>query len=219
MARIASAPKRDAQLTRIADYMAAIDIAMVTTVDEHGRLVSRPLSTQHAALDAGVVRFFTERSSAKVSHLARNPNINLGYASKDRNVFLSVMGEASTNDDPSVRDVLWSDALKAFFPKGKDDPDLTVLEVRVASIEAWEGPSSWFGKAVGFLIARVTGDETALGEQTSVSLSSPPRKTSAKKAAAKKAPAKRAPAKKAPAKKAPAKDAPAKKALGRGGRR
>lgn len=187
MARIATAPERDAQLTRLAEHMASIDIAMVTTIDEGGRLLSRPLSTQHAALDAGVVRFFTERSSAKVAHIARNPHINLGYASKERNVFLSASGEACTNDDPSVRDALWNDALKAFFPKGKDDPELTVLEVRIASIEAWEGPSSWLGKAVGFLIARVTGDESALGEQTRVNLEHRSKRTLAKKAPAKKA--------------------------------
>ena len=217
MARTATAPEHDAQLTRLAEQMAAIDIAMVTTVGEQGMLVSRPLSTQHAALDAGVVRFFTSRSSGKVAELARDPRINLAYASKDRNVFLSVAGRAATNDDPSVKDALWNDALKAFFPKGKDDPDLTVLEVRIASIEAWEGPSSWLGKAVGFLIARVTGDESALGEQTRVVLDPAPKRAPAKKAPAPKAPAKKAPAKKSPAKKA-AKRAPPTKARRAGGR-
>jgi general stress protein 26 len=188
MARLATASERNAQLKRLAGHMASLDIAMVTTVGEAGRLVSRPLSTQHAALDAGVVRFFTSRGSAKIAELRSDPRINLAYASKDRNIFLSVAGEATTNDDPSVKDALWSDALKAFFPRGKDDPDLTVLEVRIHSIEAWEGPSSWLGKAVGFLIARVTGDESALGEQVRVDL---PAKAPAKKAPAKKAPAKK----------------------------
>ena len=212
MARTATAPERDAPLTRIAEHMAAIDIAMVSTIGEGGSIVSRPLSTQHAALDAGVVRFFTSRRSEKVAELARDPRINLAYASKDRNVFLSVAGRAATNDDPSVKNALWNDALKAFFPNGKDDPDLTVLEVRIASIEAWEGPSSWLGKAVGFLIARVTGDESALGEQTRVVLDAPARKAATPKASAKKTPAKKAPARKTPTKKAPARKAPAKKA-------
>ena len=211
MARLATAPERDAALQRLAESMAAIDIAMVTTVGEAGQLVSRPLSTQHAALDAGVVRFFTSRRSGKVDELARDPRINLAYASKDRNVYLSVSGEAGTNDDPSVKDALWNDALKAFFPKGKDDPDLTVLEVSIDSIEAWEGPSSWLGKAVGFLIARVTGDESALGGQTHVRLRGAPRPTRGAKPSGG-SPAKPTPGAKAPAKKAPGKKAPAKTA-------
>ena len=215
MARLATASERDAQLKRLAEQMASLDIAMVTTVGEAGRLVSRPLSTQHAALDAGVVRFFTERDSAKVAELAADPRINLAYASKDKNVFLSVAGEAGTNDDPSVKDALWNDALKAFFPKGKDDPNLTVLEVRIASIEAWEGPRSWLGKAVGFLIARVTGDESALGGQVRVDLTGRSKAAKASRPA-KKAPARKAAAKAAPSRRTAAGGSPSRRTGGRG---
>jgi len=122
---------------------------------------------------------------------------------------------------------LWSDAMKAFFPKGKNDPNLTLLEVDVHSVEYWDGPGSWIGKAVSFLIARVTKKEEVMGENRIVDLSAkrprkrlPPshanarsgaktaaarapkktaKKTAAKRVAAKKAPAKRTTAmKKAP---------------------
>ncbi len=59
---------------------------------------------------------------------------------------------------------MWSDALKAFFPKGKDDPNLVLLEVRVRTAEYWEGPSSLIGKLLTFMVARATGNEEVMGE-------------------------------------------------------
>ena len=163
----------DSRLVNIESHMADIDIAMVTTIGDASRLVSRPLSTQYVHLEAGLIRFFTNRSSPKMAELARDSRINLAYASKDRNVYVSVAGHGHVNDDPGVKDALWNDALKAFFPGGKDDPDLTVLDVRIESVELWEGPSSWIGKAVGFLIARVTGREDAMGEQVHIEFQQP----------------------------------------------
>jgi hypothetical protein len=60
--------------------------------------------------------------------------------------------------------------MKAFFPKGKDDPNLTLIEVRVRTIEYWDGPGSWLGKAATFLVARVTGNDDVMGENRIVDL-------------------------------------------------
>src|SRR5690606_18843592 len=66
----------------------------------------------------------------------------------------------------------WNDAMKAFFPGGKDDPDLVLIEVAGETVEYWDGPGSWIGKAAAFAVARVTGDDEALGENRIVDLRS-----------------------------------------------
>ena len=165
-----TAAEREQTLVHLDKQIKDIDFAMLTTVGEGGRLVSRPLSTRQTHLKDGVVRFFTDRPSAKVGELKRDPRVNLSYASPERNVFISIAGTSTITDDPSVKDALWSDEAKAFWPKGKHDPNLVVLEVHAETLEAWEGPSSWIGKAVGFIVARVTGDESALGEQVRLDL-------------------------------------------------
>jgi general stress protein 26 len=155
----------------IAKLLENIDIAMMTTVGPDGFLVSRPLSTQEARFDGKRVWFFTERDSPKMGEIRRNPKVNLAYASKDRNTYLSVAGTAKLNNDRRRINALWSDAMKAFFPEGKDDPNLALLEVEVRTVEYWDGPGTFVGKLVGFVRARVTGKEEAMGENRLVDFS------------------------------------------------
>jgi len=78
-----------------------IDIAMLTTVGKDGYLVSRPLSTQKSTFDGRRVWFFTEADSPKVAEIRRNPKVNLAYASKDKNTYVSLSGKAGINRDPA----------------------------------------------------------------------------------------------------------------------
>ena len=218
---------RKQQLESLAKMMKKIDIAMLATVGKGGYLVSRPLSTQTAEFDGERIWFMTEADSPKVGEIRRNAKVNVAYASKDANTYISCAGEAHVRRDQALIDAFWNDAMKAFFPKGKDDPNLTLIEVLVSTIEYWDGPGSWIGKAATFLAARVTGNDDLMGENRIVDLATgrsvkppgtdrpgarrapTPRKPPArKKAAAKKAATKKATAKK----KAPARKPAAKKA-------
>lgn len=158
------------QAQKIGALIADIDIAMLTTVGAGGFLMSRPLSTRQASFDGSKVWFFTEADSPKVAEIRRNAKVNLAYASEKRNTYVSLTGTAKVSRDRAMIDALWSDAAKAFFPKGKDDPNLVLLEVALRSAEYWDGPSTAIGKLVTFVIARVTKNEEVMGENRIVDL-------------------------------------------------
>ncbi len=212
----------------IAKLIEDIDITMFTTVGSEGYLVSRPLSTQKAQFDGEKVWFFVAADSPKVAEIKRNSKVNLAYASKGRNTYVSMAGDAYVNNDPVKIEAFWNDALKAYFPRGINDPKLTLIEVAVRTAEFWDGPGSLIGKAIAFAVARVTKRDDAMGENRIVDLrpgrvtSRSPRarttagatsgraaaaKTSARKAASSQAPAKKATVKKTTAKKTATKKA------------
>lgn len=219
---------------RLAKLVEKIDIAMFTTVGPGGYLVSRPLSTQAARFDGERVWFFVDASSPKVDEIKRNRRVNVSYASQDRNTYVSLAGDARLDRDRARIASFWNDALKAFFPKGLDDPDLALIEVRPRTAEYWDGPGSFLGKALTFMVARVTGNDDVMAENRIVDLvdgrtrrppssDTAPRRTKAAVAKVSKpltgarraAPKKASAAKPAPARKAVAKTAtrtPAKKA-------
>lgn len=141
-----------------------IDIAMLTTVGANGYLVSRPLSTQQAQFDGKRVWFFTEADSPKIDEIRRHPKVNLAYASKDKNTYVSLAGDARISRDQAKIDELWNDAMKAFFPKGRNDPNLVLLEVTVRTAEYWDGPGTMLGKLVTFVVARVTRKEEVMAD-------------------------------------------------------
>jgi general stress protein 26 len=160
------------ELEHLAGLMEKIDIAMLTTRGADGRLYSRPLSTQCADFDGERVWFMTSASTPKVAEIGQHPAVNVAYASADANTYLSVAGQARVVRDRALIERFWNDAMKAFFPGGKDDPDLVLIEVAVETVEYWDGPGSWLGKAAAFAVARVTGDDEALGENRIVDVRS-----------------------------------------------
>ena len=161
---------RKQEIATLAKLMKKIDIAMLATIGKGGYLVSRPLSTQTASFDGERIWFMTEADSPKVAEIRRHPKVNVAYASKDANTYISAAGDARVHRDQTLIDGFWNDAMKAFFPKGKDDPNLTLIEVRVRTIEYWDGPGSWLGKAATFLVARMTGNDDVMGENRIVDL-------------------------------------------------
>lgn len=163
-------PRPSAQSRRLAELMEGIDIAMCTTLGPNGYPVSRPLSTQAAAFDGERVWFFVAADSPKVEEIRAHPKVNLGYVSHAKNTYVSLAGDARVYRDQALIDGMWSDALKAYFPRGRTDPNLALLEVMATSAEYWDGPASTLGKLVRFVIARVTKREEVLGENRIVDL-------------------------------------------------
>ena len=210
---------RKQELERLSKLMEKVDIAMLTTVGAGGHLVSRPLSTQAASFDGEHVWFLTELDTPKVAELRRNGKVNVAWASKDANTYISASGTATVSRDRALVDRFWNDALKAFFPGGPEDPNLGTIEVRLRTVEYWDGPGSWIGKAVTFAIARITGNDDVMGENRIVDVATGrSRKPAgsdrpgpgARRKQAGRSPAKKSSARKSPAKKAAAKKAPAK---------
>ncbi len=213
--------KAEQDAETLAKLIEDIDITMFTTVGKGGALVSRPLSTQKAQFDGQRVWFFVSSDSPKIAEIRRNAQVNLAYASKSKNTYVSMSGDARVNNDPVKIEALWNDALKAFYPKGIRDPKLALLEVQVRTAEYWDGPGSLIGKAIAFAVARVTKREEAMGENRIIDLQGrktsrlPPSHADAR-GGAKRAPAKQAASKQATSKKTATGKAASKKTAARG---
>jgi general stress protein 26 len=149
---------------KLAKLIKGIQVAMMTTQDDDGTFRSRPMQTQNTQFD-GTLWFFTQASSHKVDEIDHHGHqVNLSYAEPSDNRYVSVSGTATLVRDRAKIDELWSPALKAWFPKGKDDPEVALLRVDVSKAEYWDQPSSTLVKLVGFTKALLTGQEYHPGE-------------------------------------------------------
>lgn len=133
-----------------------IRMAMLTTLDPEGGLRSRPMATQQKDFD-GDLWFFTRASSGKVDEAQMHSEVNLSYANPNDNRYVSVSGTAQLIRDQAKNKELWNPLLKAWFPKGLEDPDLALLKVHVQRAEYWDSPSSTMVQIAGFLKAIATG--------------------------------------------------------------
>ncbi|HYG98266.1 MAG TPA: pyridoxamine 5'-phosphate oxidase family protein [Terriglobales bacterium] len=140
-----------------------IKFAMLTTAQPDGQLRSRPMATQETDQD-GNLWFFTGASSPKVSEIREHQEVNISYASPEEQRYVSVSGAAEVVRDMQKMRDLWNPVYRAYFPKGLDDPDLTLLKVRISEAEYWDSPSSRMVQIAGFVRAVVTGQRSPIGE-------------------------------------------------------
>jgi general stress protein 26 len=150
-------------IQKLAKLIKGIQVAMLTTQDDDGTFRSRPMATQQTEFD-GTLWFFTQAGSHKVHEIDREHQVNLSYADPGDNRYVSVSGLATLVRDRAKIDDLWSPVLKAWFPQGKDDPDIALLRVDVTKAEYWDAPSSTLVKLAGFTKAVLTGKEYRPGE-------------------------------------------------------
>lgn len=144
-------------LTQLFEKIKEVRMAMLTTTDEHGSLHSRPMATIKPGEDQALY-FLTDVNSAKVYEVKKDSQVNLSYSSPESNVYASVTGKANAYRDEAKIAELWSEPMRAWFPKGKEDPSITVLKVTIDKAEYWDSPSSLLSRAYGYVRAVVTGE-------------------------------------------------------------
>jgi general stress protein 26 len=148
--------ERVKDIEQVGDLIRGIRVAMLTTVDGDGELHSRPMATQDVDFD-GTLWFFTAADSEKAAELERDARVNVSYADEDRSRYVSLSGSARlVRDRERIRE-LWKPFLKAWFPKGLDDPELALLEVTVTAGEYWDAPSSRLVRLAGLVKGAPTG--------------------------------------------------------------
>lgn len=160
---------RNDHIAHLASLIKDVEIAMLTTTQADGKLVSRPLGTQQVEFD-GDLWFATGADSGKVAEIKADPRVNVAYASASRNTYVSVSGKASIVADKAKIEALWSPAMKIFFPGGKDDPNLRLIRVRAESAEYWDGPGTAIGKALYLLVASVSDDPGAMSDNETLQI-------------------------------------------------
>ena len=134
-----------------------IRVAMLTSVETDGSLHTRPMHTQPIK-DDGLLWFFTGKNSNKIGEIKNDSHVSLSYADPGSNTYLAICGRATHVTDKAKIDELWHDMLKAWFPEGKDDPNIALLKVNPESAEYWDSPSSKMVQLVGYAKALVTGE-------------------------------------------------------------
>jgi general stress protein 26 len=64
------------------------------------------------------------------------------FASKGHDLFASIHGELSVNNDRAQLDRLWNRFVAAWYPGGKDDPNLVLIRFDVEHAQVWLNESS-----------------------------------------------------------------------------
>ena len=152
----------DNEITKVAELAAGIPIGMMTTVDQDGTLVARPMAQQEVEFD-GDLWFFAERDSRKVFHLKRNPHLAVTLASNS--TWLSLDGTGHVIHDVDKAKELWNASVEAWFPQGPEHPSIVLIKMEVATAQYWNTPGGVIASVFSFVKSRITGKPYDGGEE------------------------------------------------------
>jgi general stress protein 26 len=156
------------ETTKLWNMIRDIRFAMMTSADGP-YLRSRPMAAAQKEFD-GSLWFFVRASSHKVTEIGQDDRVGVSYADPDKQTYVSLSGHATLVRDAAAIKEHWSEILRAWFPNGKDDPDLALLRVDVEQAEYWDAPSSTMVNAFGYVKAALTGKPPHPGENRKVEL-------------------------------------------------
>ena len=144
-------------LKKLRDMLDDNKVCMMITAGANGELRSRPMSTIEIDHN-GSLWFFTNEYSGKVDEIQKDHVMHLSYSSPSKNTFVSINATGELVDDMNKMKDLWNPVLKAWFPKGLEDPALLLIKASPYEIEYWDSPSSKIVVGLSLLKAVVTGE-------------------------------------------------------------
>lgn len=150
---------------KLAGLIKDFRIAMLTTQEGDGKLVSRPLTVQEAEFD-GDLWFLVSKSTA-LGAIPADSTANVALSSDSS--WVSLAGTARIVESPKRIDELWNPVVEAWFPGGKDDPDVGVLKFTADAAEYWDSPGK-IATVFRFVKAKITGDRPDGGDSGKVEL-------------------------------------------------
>jgi general stress protein 26 len=103
---------------------------------------SEPLAAQIDHDRPNTLYFFTGRDN----RIAGGGQAMVQFVGKGHDFFACLAGTITRDDSRAEVDKLWSKSVEAWFPNGKDDPNLTLLRFDISSAELWETDISVSGR-------------------------------------------------------------------------
>lgn len=150
----------NAELTRLAKLIQPMDsVAMLTTHDVDGALVSRPMAPLE--MDAhGALWFYTHRRSAKIEQLGA---ACLCFVDAERGTYVSLSGHGDIVDDREHIKRLWSPLARPWF-HGPDAEELTLLKFTPQAADYWDAVDTKMVRLFANLVSVVAAKPLGAGE-------------------------------------------------------
>lgn len=143
-------------IRRLRKLLKGMSVGMLTTQTIAGESRSRPMLV-HDVDESGWLWFLTDRGSRKACELIQNPHASIAFQSGRGDRYVAIQGTAVVVRDDVQLNRLWNSTYRAWFPKGKQDPELVLVAVRIISAEYWLVPRSGVTRFFGTAKAMMTG--------------------------------------------------------------
>lgn len=131
------------------------DSPFVMVGPKDGSSHSEPLTAQLDKDQVDTLFFFV----GKDNRVAGGGPVMMQFVSKGHDYFACLSGNARIDNDRALIDKLWDNQVDAWFPGGKEDPNLALLRVDIDFAELWETDISLSGRVKMLFGGTITPSE------------------------------------------------------------
>jgi general stress protein 26 len=155
---------------RLWELIKQMRFGMLTHRHASGMLHAHPLTTQNKSLEPDMMLyFFVSKKTELGQRITADGNVNVSYSDPGKDTYVSISGQASVSEDTRLKQHLFNALAKAWFPGGVNDPDLELVQVRIAHAEYWDVKESKTTQLYKMAKAAVTGNPPDVGEHRELS--------------------------------------------------
>jgi general stress protein 26 len=154
--------RSDEAIKKIKELVKDITSCMFCTRVSEMPFRTRPMATTDVD-DYGNLWFFSSASSDKNDEIENNDIVQLIYAKNSNSHFLTITGKAEIIKDKSKVEELWNPMVKAWFPEGKDDPDLSLIKIVPQDAYYWDTPHGKMVTLLKIAASAITGKKLEEG--------------------------------------------------------
>jgi general stress protein 26 len=130
-------------LADIAQDMAGIDIAILSTHTENGEIANRPMGNNGDVAYDGTSYYFSYEQARAISDIQRDPRVALVFSSEaglfSMGIYVAVKGAAELIRDKGAFQQHWTSDLDKWFDKGVDTPGIVQIKVKAKRVTYWKG--------------------------------------------------------------------------------
>jgi general stress protein 26 len=128
-----------------------------------------PMSTQQVEED-GTIWFYSSKNSERNSLVKKDERVQLVYGNKNSTDYLSIFGTAEVLENKEKAKELWSNFAKIWFPKGPEDPNLSLIRFQPSEGHYWDTKNNKIVSLAKMVAAVVTGNSMDDGVSGSISV-------------------------------------------------
>ena len=147
----------DAALEKLRKLLAEFPIALMVTVS-NGEVTARPIGIVGDEEFDGSLWFITDKRSRKVAAIESGATTTLLFQNDKNGDYLQLTGRASVVDDRATLERLYTTLQRTWFPKGLDDPNITLVRFDADGGNYWDSHDRYVRLAVAFAKSIVSGE-------------------------------------------------------------
>ncbi|SEW53482.1 pyridoxamine 5'-phosphate oxidase family protein [Chitinophaga arvensicola] len=152
-------------IAKLRELVNKIDVGMLCTYPANETYVHTvPMSRQEVDEQGNIWYLFSSESET-YANLKVNDKISILFSQVSDYNFLSLNGVAEVSQDKERIEKYWSKFVEAWFEKGKEDPHIRILKVKVKDAHYWDNKTNKLGTFLKLAASVVSGQKLDIGRE------------------------------------------------------